>query len=422
MKIYMIKYLKCFLILIFVFLSQVSCSSLNSDTGSAGDQDIIAAPTEIAFEANVDTTTYRAITLTNNSADFYTINNLALAENGCNAFSIFNITDESNNIVYTAGQTIDVTVASGSSVDINIRFSPTPCDTTSYTTTLLIYYTQGETLLQSSVMLTANVVDLTPDDVVCSNEDIEYYDEFDNPTERTLPVLPDGKKYYVEVRKATAYIQLTTPFSENSTIVGTEIDLEYIDEEDRFQPVYIPATAHEDGTLTIDTIDSCVGFNMPSAITHQFLIGAGMSVTTAQEFTGAIDRTENVGQFEIPSIEWTFFSFINNSASLMQSPDGFFKTNAVFNLTSGETEYNPYLETLASTTDDNGIPYTDYLNIQNGKLVGQDIRHGMMTVVGIGSFVETADALMSDESRQAIFENEAYMFLQLECMVTQAKP
>lgn len=411
-----------FYIFSFFFLSSfAACSSINSDTGSAGNQDIIAAPTEIAFEANVDTTTYRAITFTNNSADFYTINNMALAENGCNAFSIFNITDKSNNIVYSAGQAIDVTIASGASVDINIRFSPTPCDTTSYTTTLLIYYTQNDQLTQSSVFLTANVVDLTPDDAVCSNDDLEYYDEFDNPTERTLPVLPDGDKYYVQVLKATAYIQLTSPFSENSTIVGTEIDLEYIDEDDRYQPAYIPVTPHEDGSLTIGTIDSCVGFNLPSAITHPFMIGAGMSVTTAQDFTGSIDREENLGRFGISDIEWTFYSFINNSLSLMQSPDGFFKTNAVFDLTSGETEYNPYLETLAQSTDDNGVPYTDYLNIQNGRLVGQDIRHGMMTVVGIGSFVETADALMSDESRQAIFENEAYMFLQLECMVTQRK-
>lgn len=398
-------------------LITVNCSTIyGSSTNSEGNQSISESPTVITFESEVGSTLYKSVTFTNSSEENYEINNLAFVDNDCGAFSIYNITDESENTLYSAGDAISVSVTTGSSVSINIRFSPTSCEITEYTTTFVVYYDTDTTSEAISISLEATVTDNTPDALNCEDSNISYYDEFDNPTERTLPVLSDGEIYYLKVKKMSAYMQTTGGFTSFATQVGTHINLDTIDEADQFQPVYLSLTTNDAGDLTVAPVDACVGFDLPSPPTDPFFLGAAVSVTTATEFTGTINRDDDPGLIELPDIVFNLSSFINDSNSLLQDSDGFFEINIKTLLTSGETEENEYLDNLADLEDDDGEPF---FNISNSKLVGKNIRHGTVTLVGVAQFQNDDDAKMSNEGIQAILENEAYLFLQIEGLITQ---
>lgn len=410
------------LTLVFALLSLVlfsyACSNFyGGATNSQGNQSITESPTVITFEADVGSTLYKTVTFTNRSGDNYEITNLAFVDNDCGAFSVYNILDSSGNILYQSGQTLSVGVIPGETVAINLRFSPTECEVTEYTTTFIIFYQAQDETQAETVSLEATVTDNTPDAAICDKTEPRYYDEFDNPTERTLPVLDSGKKYYIRVDKLSAYIQTTGGFSAFATQVGTNINLDDIPEEDRYVPVYLSFTTDEAGNVFVDEIDACVGFDLPSPTTDPFFLGAPMSVTTAGAFTGTIDRQSDPGHFEIPGVVFHLASFINNSNSLLQDPNGFFEVNIEVDLTTGETANNEFLENLTELTDDNGEVF---FNIANGALVGKNIRHGTITLVGIATFLNDDDAKMSDEGKQAILENEAYLFLQIEGLITQA--
>lgn len=418
-----LKKLTTRLSLIFFFLTLVSLSNCSTffggSTSSTGDQSIVAdVPTEVSFSADVNTKSYKTITFTNRSAENYEIYNLALVDNLCGAFSIYNILDESGNILYQAGDAVSISVAASQTVNINIQFAPVSCEKTAYTTIFFIYYsTDTVTSKSAEVNFVTTVNDTTPETMACpEQEEKTYYDEYDNPTERTLPVLTTGTPYYLKVEKVSAYIQTTGEFSIYETAVGTNINTQYIAEEDLYVPAYIPLTTDDAGVVTIPLVDECAGFDFPSPITDQFFIGAQITVTTTEDFTGTIGRgTDDAGTLLLPDFQLRLYSYINNSNSLLQSSDGIFQVKLQIDLTTGSTEANNYLTYLMGEVDDDGEPL---LSISGDQLVGKSIRHGTVTLVGIGSFLPE-DAIMSAEGYTGIIENEAYLFLQLVGLVTQ---
>jgi len=395
-----------------------SCSSIyGGSTSSTGDQSISSTPTVIEFEANVDTTSYKTVTFTNRSDENYEIYNLALVDNVCGSFSIYNILDASQNILFQAGDSVSVSVVSGETIDINVQFSPTACELTEYSTTLAIYYTTSSDVSSSeTITFNALVEDTTPETTVCGeSESRTYYDEYDNPTERSLPVLDGDKSYYLKVDTMSAYIQTTGAFLSFATKVGTNINTQYIAEEDLYVPAYIPVYTDEEANVSIPDIDDCAGFVIPSPITDQFFIGADITVTTEDTFTGTIDRDDEVGNLTIPGFEIVLYSYINNSNSLLQSTDGEFRVKINVDLTTGYTDSNSYLETLSEEVDDNGDPL---LSISGDQMYGKKIRHGTVTLVGIGTFMDD-NPIMSSEGVSGIIDNEAYLFIQLEGIITQ---
>jgi len=407
-------------IITFSLILFISCSSIyGGSTNSEGNQSLSGTPTEITFESDVGVTSYRSIEFNNRSEDHFEITNLAFVNNGCGAFSVHSITDESGNLLYIAGDLISVSVNSGKTVDIIIRFSPTACETTDYTTTFVIYYEQEEDLNTETVSLVAIVSDSAPDAAVCDEAEVSYYDEFDNPTERKLPALPDGKKYYINVTKMSAYLQTTGGFSSFSTEVGTHINIDTVPEDELFQPAFMPFTTDDDGNLLTDIVDLCVDFSIPTEPTDPYFLGARVHITTESQFSGTIDRTEeNAGTIEIPGFTIKLSSFVNNSSSLLQNSDGFFEVNVEIELVTTETEENSFLDELVDVTDDDG---EKYLNISNSKLIGKALRHGTVTFVGIGLFLDDDDVKMDDVGVSALINNEAYLFLQLEGLITQVE-
>lgn len=410
------------LILICLLMTAATgCSSIyGGTTSSSGDQSLSeGAPIDVIFEANVNSAVYNTVTYTNREASSLEIYNLAFVNNGCGAFSVFNITDASDNVLYKNGDAISVSVPTNQTVYIHIEFSPTPCETTSYTTNFIIFANRDGANVSTTVNLLATVTDNTPDTISCEEDVREYYDEYDNPTSRTLPPLPAGESYYLKVLKMNAYIQTTGGFLGFATQVGTQINLENIPEENWYQPVYIPLTTDTAGAATFYAFDECLGFRLPSPVTDTFFLGADVTVTMNDNYTGTIDRTNTPGYLSIPSVLFKLHSYINNSNSLLQSTDGFFDIEAELSLNSSESEENEYLQNLVDITDDDG---EKFLNIENNRLVGKNIRHGTVTLVGIGQFVEKDDIKISNEGYQGLIESESYLFLQIEGLITQEKP
>lgn len=417
-----------FFILLMVFFA--SCSTFyGGTTSSTGSQSISASPTELAVSGIVGTTTYRTLSFTNSSASNFEITNMAFVGNDCGAFSVYNILDEAGNVLYRVGDDVSVSVTAGVAVDVNLQFSPTSCATTEYTTTFLIYYTQDDVNKTQSVSLVTTVEDTTLAPLDCPDTGPSaFYDDIgDSAPSRQLPALDTGEYYYLKVDTMRAYIKTTGSFSSFATKVGTDINQDAVNEEDRFQPVYLPLSSDGAGTIAIQTIDDCVGFIIPSPVTDQFFIGAGITVTTANELSGTVkitlddDGTDNIGQIDVPSFTAYLKSYINNSQSLLQDTDGYFGVSITADLTTGLTEANSYLAEVADFTDDEGGEFMNVLaDGDDSKLQGSHLRHGLITLVGIGAF-NADDALLSPEGYTGIIENEAYLFLQIDGQIVTAQ-
>ncbi|MBF0106297.1 MAG: hypothetical protein HQM16_13340 [Deltaproteobacteria bacterium] len=411
--------------LLLVMLCNACSTFYGGATNSEGNQSISNMPAEMLFEAEVGTTVYQSVSFTNRTDGNYEITSLALVDNVCGAFSVYNITGEADEVIYSTGEDKTVIVMPKETVSINIRFSPTPCERTQYVTTFIISYTDSNDVEASKTLnFTASVIDNTPPVAACAaTSALTYYDEYTNPTIRSLPPLPDGKLYYLKVEKMSAYIQPTESFSQFATEVGTHINLENIPPDQRYKPVYVPLFTDDAGTVTITTIDECVGFVMPSPVTDNFFIGASIAVTTDSQFAGTVIRDDDpatgkveAGGLTIPNMQFNLYSYINNSNSLLQSADGFFEINIKIDLTTGETASNPLLIELKDLTDDDGAKL---LSIVDDKLVGKNVRHGTVRLVGIGQFLDDEAAKLSNEGKTGLFDGDAYMFLQIDGIITQ---
>ncbi len=409
------------LLILEILFATTACSNFyGADDGSEGSQNISDTPTEILFEASVGDTIYKSATFTNRSGADYTLTNLALVDNVCGAFSVYNITDSAGTVIFDGNTSLELTIAASDTISINILFAPESCEITAYTTTLVIYYSEAGATQTETVSLAASVEDAVVGDdepVTCEESDIVYYDAYDNPTVRTLPALDTGAYYYLRVDKLSGYLQTLEGFSTYAQRVGTAINLDDIDPANWYEPVYIPLTTDADGGVLISSFDSCLNLRLPAPDTDSFFIGADTIVSLEQDYAGTIDRTDNPGSLNIPDVTFTLHAFINDSHSNLQNDDGYFHIKVALDLTTDTTEENPYLSDAASLTDDDGNPY---LNVVGDTLVGTTIRHGTVTLVGVGVFLDDDETKISGVGRSAIIDSESYLFLQIEGVITQA--
>jgi hypothetical protein len=422
-----------------VFLaSSMACSAIYGGTTSdKGDQTIGEdVPSELAFDAEVGTVTYRAIDFGNTSTGNYEITNLAFVDNTCGAFSVINATDTVGNVLYKSGETLSISVGINKAVAINLRFSPATClndlgeKITEYTTYLVIFY-NDETGAQKSrsVQLIATVTDNTDIAEACETVSRNYNDGLNGESpSRTLE--PAGT-YYLRIDRMRAYIQPSGAFADKAIGVGTDVNLDSIDPDNVYEAIYLPFTSDGAGNLIISTIDACAGFRLPSPITDVNLRGADSVLTTdtattdnPESGTGTIVTSgEDIGQISFPTFKAYLEALINNSESLIQDEvtGKFAVTLEIEELTTGDTATNAYLDSLALVTDDDG---EDFLPItgETGAyyLQGSALRHGAVTLVGIGRFVDE-NFFGSSVAHTAIVENEAYIFLMIQGIVTTAQ-
>lgn len=394
-----------------------SCSGIQPDEPRNADLGITAAPPEIAFTGTVNTTAYRSLNFSNRTGTDMTINNLALVGNDCGAFSVFNIVDENNTILFDGEEMIDVSVPPGKNVILNLRFSPTPCEHTAYSSIFLIYYDSFGQTESQLVILNATVVDNTVEAPECAlTTDIIYNDQIGDPTpSRKLPALPDGETYFLKIERMRAYIQPTGGFASLATKVGSDINVELVDENKRFSAAFLPMLSDGLGQLEILQIDACSGFSLPSPVTDPYFIGTSVTLTTPEPKGGTVEISDpaRLGEINVNGLEIELAANINNSSSLLQSPDGNFRVTIRVDLTTGTTPANALLQDIADEMDDEGLPLFNLTGAaDNMAMRGKNLRHGTLSLVGVGLFTGT-NAEMSEEARKGIVENEAYIFVEI---------
>lgn len=416
-----------------------SCSSFyGAGENTAGSESISSAPSSLDFEGTVGETSYRTLTFANRSSENYEITNLAFVDNGCGDFSVYNILDSSGNVLYMFGDTVAVSVVAGASISINLKFSPNVCEISEYVATLIIYYTTDSGEASKTVELHA-VTDQTAagSDADCADPvEREYNDELGDPTvSRTSAPAGD---YYIRVDRIRSYIQPTAGFASYAIQVGTDLALDQIADEDEFQPIYLPLYYNGAAGFRLFDVTSCSGFKLPTPITDDNLRGAtavlsitgpdtdendqgytaGTLVTTYDEAT---DATDERGRIDFPGVDAYMFAAINNTQSLIQNDDGEFGITVEMDLTTGKSEPNSYLESVFDLTDDDGAAFLNInLDGENSTLQGSNMRHGVVRLVGIGIFT-APDFVGSQIAEQALIENQAFIFIQIDGYITYEK-
>lgn len=401
-----------------------ACSGVQPSEPTNTDLNVSQNPLTISFEAEVNQTLYRTIEFSNLSQENYIINNFAFTNNSCGAFSLFAVTDISDNILYESGEEISISLVPNTTAYIHLRFSPTPCEVKEYETTFLIYYQTDTSSNAETVTLQATVQDNSVTIACEETEEKEYDDDIGDPTpSRKLPALNDGEKYYLKVENMRAYIQPTGGFTSLAAKVGTDIGLDLISEEDQFQPVYLPFTTDDEGNAYLEEIDECSGFAIPSPVTDTYFLGASVILSTNGVLTGTVEREIDgeIGRVTFQDFTVTLTSNINNSASLIQNEEGIFQVNIITDLTTGPSETNSYLADIIDEEDDEGDPLLPI--IEDGEesyLQGSDLYHGTANFVGVGVF-EGTNAKLSGEAESALLDNEAYLFIEIQAKVVTEK-
>ena len=421
-----------------LLISYSACSAIyGGTTSSEGDQGIGEdVPSELAFDAEVGTVTYRAVDFSNTSTGNYEITNLAFVDNTCGAFSVINATDTVGNVLYKAGDALSISVGISKAVQINLRFSPATClndvgeKITEYTTYLVVFY-NDETGVQTSrsVQLMATVTDNTDIAEACETVSRTYNDGLsDESPSRTLDT---AGTYYLRIDRMRAYIQPSGGFADKAIGVGTDINLDSIDPDKIYEAIYLPFTSDGAGNLVISAIDACAGFRLPSPITDVNLRGADSVLTTDTATTDnptagtgtIVTSGEDIGKISFPTFKAYLEALVNNSESLIQDEvtGKFAVTLEIEELTTGTTATNAYLDSVVLVQDDAG---EDFLPIAGEVgayyLQGSALRHGAVTLVGIGRFVDEG-FFGSSVAHTAILENEAYIFLMIQGIVTTAQ-
>lgn len=409
------------------FVTLCACGGIQPDEPVNADLSVTQAPVEMSFSGAVNSTGYRSLSFTNQESHDITINNLAFANNDCGAFSVFNVVDENNNILFDSEKSIEAVVAAGHSVTINLRFSPTPCELKNYSSIFIIYYDSAGEIASRSVILNAKIEDNTATTPVAdcsSSAEIIYNDELGDPTpSRKLPALPEGENYYLKIERMRAFIQPTGGFASLATKVGSDINVEQVDEDKRFTSVFLPMTSDGQGHVNILQINECSNFSLPAPVSDPYFIGASVALTTPGPKDGTIEisDTAHLGELNVNDLEIELFSFINNSSSLLQSAQGTFRVSIVVDLTTGTTAPNALLQDISDEVDDEGLPLFNLVGSgANMSLRGKHLRHGTLTLVGVGLFTGT-NAEMSDEAKKGIVENEAYIFVELAGRIVTRK-
>lgn len=417
--------------LLILSLCLSSCSRFSDDEFDSTNPSLSESSLTLDFIAEANTTTYQTLVFTNRSNENYELFNIAKADDDCSAFSLLNITNTQDEILFESSSTTDpitadqnyaisILVAPRESIHINIQFSPPPCEVTEYQPTLLIYFNTSAGTQTESVLLNAVVSDNSQSNNCGEMHQIGSLDELigEEPS-RLLPELEPGQYYAMVPYKIFGYLQPTEGFSSMTADVYAYFDNPNVVEPGYFAP-YIPVLYENEGELSVPVIGNCRGFQFPTSITDQFFIGARQTLTTNQDFPFLVETqdTENLGAILLPGFEPIISATVTSGNSIVVDENGQFTVKFHFDLTTGRTGTNEYLQNaIGKIFNQDG---EDALNIvDNGAesyMEGSNLRHGEFTLVGIGE-VMPEDYILSDEAVSGLVNTPTYFFLQMHFKV-----
>lgn len=423
-------YLRIFTLAVVFLLT--ACSRLQDDEFASDNPTLSENSLTLEFSAEVNTTTYQSITFSNNSeSEYYELFNIAKAGDDCAAFSLYNITDADNNVLYDAKQStttiaseqtysLAIALAPGETINVNMEFSPPACEQKEYSPTLVLYYTTSTSTESQSIIMHATVLDNSVASSCGTPYQATSLDDImgDEPS-RLMPALPEGQYYAIVPYAFRGYIQPTEGFASLAAEIYAYFDNPAVPDPG-YAPPYLPLEYVEDGLLNFLQIDSCRGLEFPTSIVDSYFLGAIQTISTSQDYDFVVETqdSENLGAIHVDNITLALDSNINNSSSILQSEDGNFAIQFETSLTTGYTETNNYLQnSIGKIFDDEG---NDILRIEdNGddsRMYGSPLRHGEMILVGVGSFVPTG-YVMSDEATSGLIDTPAYLFIQIHTRV-----
>lgn len=393
------------------FVSLVSCGFYEAGENSVGDQSLSATPVSLTFEGEAGQTYLRTVNFKNRSQEAMVINNMAfVGDLPCRGeFSLYNVLDESGNVLFKQGESINVTVAAGKQIDINVRFSPVYCEEDSVQ--MVIYFKEGATQ-KTAVANFSTVVEQGAKGVECDAETttVVYKDSINDPT---VPrALNEKTTYYFRVDTIRSYIQPPGAFTNYAIQIGTDYNIASIPEDDRFKSIYLPITSDGEGNLTLEEISPCANFALPTPITDTFMRGAS-AILSSDGVSGTVSES---GELNFKNFGATLYAAINNSQSLIQSDDGEFQITINMDLTTSKTIVNESLANITDLTSDSGDQFLSIISDSDGsKMEGDNLWHGTVRLVGVGTFTDEGDGFIgSSIAQEALLGTEpAYLFIEI---------
>lgn len=418
-------------ILVFSFLLHSSCSGLigdGSDESIASTTGTIVPSSDvITFSASFGDSTYHSMGFNNSTGEIVKLTRVAFANNLCNDFSVYNITNTSGTVLADNNDSLSINVGAGQKVNINIRYSPSSCIYSNYDALLYVYYTRGTTTEYLTVTLKPAT---TSGDgpFACDEIDIEKSSKYIETS--FSGTVPDGT-YFLRVDRMRAYIHAPASggsVTEDALALGTDIN--GLDPEDYIQ-AYLSATV-TGSQFNLDTIENADDFCLPSPDDNFFFLGASTLLTTSQGVVGSIDADGNV---ETGSLNVTIRAEhipLGPTVDLANS-DRIFQISLLSQLTTAITpatipDSQPLIDGLraaSNQTDDSG---NELLPIEDGAngaiyLTGSSLKNGQMTLVGVGTFTNEENSFVgADIAKTFMIESEAYIYMVMDITVMQAAP
>lgn len=418
---------KCLVALICLLFASCGTFYGEGSTNSAGPEIIDTDAFRATFDASLGEESSIFFPIANNSQTSISITNISFSNNLCGSFSFINITDESNAVLLSASELLQLDVLPGKTIHVNIRFTPETCIHQDYVTTLYVYHTDSnDDFFRSAALLHSKGVAPNSGEEIVTCDDSGQDREFE---ETFLSQIPEPGEYYLRVDRMRGFI-----FPEgspgNKVIIGTDINLPL----EAFAPPFIKMTVNDNaGNFTLEKITPCNNFWIPSAETDQYFLGSSTLLTTAKPFEGTMTSVENDLDGDGVTDERIVHVNLNELTAKLRA-DGIDPVNSVIpntfgtfqiiintKLTTQETETNIHLgDSLHTDANfEEGI-ISLYQDGSDFGLAGSPFVDGRMLLVGIGGFRDDDQFIGNrDTSGKFLVEDPSFMFVQLEATMTQ---
>ena len=408
----------------------VSCSSLvgSESTNSVGDFELNPEENVAEFNSTDGSAVYRSLSLENNTSETMTIINVVFYNNLCADFSLYAITSADGNILLNGSDKMELAVAAGETVYLNIKYSPSSCTYSGYETTLYVYYQTGSDTFRTGVILKPSG---EPGGASASFACNDVEDLSANYTKASTPgSLADGT-YYLRVDRMRGYLYVPEAsglVDPSQFAVGTDVG--GLDDDAYFPPFLEVVVSG--GSLMLSEITGSADFCLPSPEDNQ-AFGDAYSNLTSLGGTGTIDEEENI-LIEDLRVTLRVEGILSGLSLGIADSAGIFQVSLITDLSTGQVPEGAPASDLINTglaeaseqedEDDNDFLPIDQDADGNYYLYGEELSvFGESTLVGIGAFTnEAGDFIGSTGSAGAqgfIIDNEAYIFIQLDVTVME---
>ena len=407
-----------------------SCSSLvgSESTNSIGDFELNPENDIVSFNSSDGSAVYHSISLTNDSSDVFTITNVIFYNNLCADFTLYTITNVDGNILLNGSNKMELAVASGETVYLNVKYVPSSCTYSGYQTTLYVYYQTGSDTFRTSMILKPSGEPGGASASFACNDIEDQSAGFTNAA--VAGGLADGT-YYLRVDRMRGYLyvpEVSGLVDPDQFAVGTDVG--GLD-DDAYTPPFLEVVV-SGGSLTLSAITSSADFCLPSPEDNQ-AFGDAYSNLTSLGGTGTIDEEENI-LIEDLRVTLRVEGILSGLSLGIADSAGIFQVSLITDLSTGQVPEGAPASDLINTglaeaseqedEDDNDFLPIDQDADGNYYLYGEELSvFGESTLVGIGAFTnEAGDFIGSTGSAGAqgfIIDNEAYIFIQLDVTVME---